>query len=350
MRLWPLVGPKAPPEASPEILAALSKVPQDESQWGRAHNEFVDQVSKYSLEAKYTLDAFDKKLADKGAEAWFFFDDLDEDLRSDATFRNRVLSGLFGLIQTGDSRKHRAIWFKVLLREDIWNDLTFQNKSHFDGRFITLHWRREDVLRLTLKQAHASRKFSDILRQFRPVAEIDAADEATLYAALEPLWGIRVGRVRSKFVYRWIYERLSDGQENFFPRAMQHLLISSKDAELTYLRTPSIQPKQDRLLRFESLVKGLKEGASRTRVSELREEYQELKPFMAELKGKKSPLECLEFERLWTKAGRPYERTAEDAAEWLEEIGMVRRDLPGGSVKVVDLYLWGLGMYRDGGP
>ncbi|MHA7630226.1 AAA family ATPase [Corallococcus sp. M7] len=335
-----------------KVLDVIKVLDPDASVWGREHTQAVEKLAQLPLQAKYALDAVNEhlSLSKPGQEAWLFFDDLDEDLRTEPAFRNRVLSGLFGLIQTGDARKHASIRFKVLLREDLWSDLTFQNKSHFDGRHIVLQWRREDMLRLALRQARGSRQFDDIVRRFRPIVDLDAADEATLYQALEPLWGIRVGKVRSKFVYRWVYERLSDSQGNFFPRSMQHLLMGAKEAELDYLRQSNIQPKTDRLLRFDALVNGLQKRASDARVSELKEEYPDMKQFLGSLKDDKSPLSSKKLEELWVRAGKPHGQSFDEAVEWMKSIGFLRGEDQDGSFKVVDLYLWGLNMFRDGGP
>ncbi|WP_437926377.1 AAA family ATPase [Sorangium sp. So ce291] len=349
LRLVPLMERK-PKEMSDEVWRTARKPTTNApSRWTREHTRAVEELAVNATDSKYALDALDDAMTRAHREVWLFFDDLDEDFQTDAALRNKALSGLFELLQTSDDQHHKAIRFKVLLREDIWNELTFQNKSHFNGRYIELRWRRTDVLRLALKQALASPRFDDIARKFKPISNLELASEESLVNALEPLWGVRMGKKRSKYVHRWVYERLSDSQGNFFPRAMQHLLIAAKEKELEYLARQGIQAPRDRLIRVDALLQGLKEKASKERVEELKEEYKEIRSFLDSLRELgTSPLANKAIQERWDRCGRPRGIPTKDAITWLQSIGLMSDASRSGEQKIADLYLYGLGLSRMG--
>jgi hypothetical protein len=152
------------------------------------------------------------------------------------------------------------------LREDIWNRLIFDNRSHFNGRDILLQWNRVDFLRLALRQVIQSQDFKNLVDKFSPIAveSIDQASEEVIDKALELLWGSRrrTGD-KAKYVSRWVYERLTDSSGTTFPRSLSILLEAAKEQELSYKGKSSIQPPTDRLLRSKSLEFGLKKASEK---------------------------------------------------------------------------------------
>lgn len=68
------------------------------------------------------------------------FDGLDTrfgSTREDRERRSRSTEGLFGVwMDRGQTLTN--LHFKIFLRENVWNELNFQNKSHLYGRFIRL--------------------------------------------------------------------------------------------------------------------------------------------------------------------------------------------------------------------
>ena len=85
-----------------------------------------------------------------------------EKFLDDATCLIRGRKGLFYLVQASDAQRLTNVRFKIFLREDIWNRLSFDNKSHFNGRDIILQWTPGDFLRLALRQALQSPDFAEL--------------------------------------------------------------------------------------------------------------------------------------------------------------------------------------------
>jgi hypothetical protein len=58
----------------------------------------------------------------------------------------------------------RSLRFKILLREDIWRQLRFENKSHLYGRSVRLVWHSQaDYAKTVLKQAMHNEEFKKLV-------------------------------------------------------------------------------------------------------------------------------------------------------------------------------------------
>lgn len=280
---------------------------------------------------------------------WFLYDDLDEDFPEVGGVRQQALTGLFQLVQSCDANRLTEIRFKIFLREDIWNRLSFDNKSHFTGRDIILQWTRIDFLRLALRQAIQSEDFKNLVDRISPVAfeSIDQATEEAIDKALEILWGSRRrGGNRAKNVSRWVYERLTDSSGTTFPRSLSILLKGAKEQELTYKGQSSSKLRTDRLLQGKSLEFGLKK-ASEKRCEEIKEEYPDLTKFFDSLKGKLAFLSKEQLQTVWQESAHDI-ADFEEFASFLSEIGIIEWREKEKCYKVADIYVYGFEMDRRG--
>ncbi|MBD1212950.1 MAG: AAA family ATPase [Dolichospermum circinale Clear-D4] len=288
----------------------------------------------------------------KSQKIWFLYDDLDEDFPEAGEVRQSALSGLFQLVQSCDANRLTEIRFKIFLREDIWNRLIFDNKSHFTGRDIILQWTRVDFLRLALRQSIQSPDFKNLVDRFSPIAveSIDQSSEDAIDKALELLWGSRrrTGN-KAKYVSRWVYERLTDSSGTTFPRSLSILLTGAKEQELSYQGKSSIQTPTDRLLRSKSLEIGLKK-ASEKRCDEIKEEYRHLIKFFDSLKQKSALLPKEELHSIWQESAQNIEdfEDFEDFTSFLTEIGIIEWRERDKRYKFADIYVYGFKMDRPG--
>jgi cellulose biosynthesis protein BcsQ len=328
----------------------INKLPTEG--WQYESTQALLQLSTHSdlrLLVKDAINIIDQQAKDKSQKLWFLYDDLDEDFRQAGEVRQQAITGLFQLIQSCDANRLTAIRFKVFLREDIWNRLIFDNRSHFNGRDILLQWTRVDFLRLALRQVIQSQNFKNLVDKFSPIAveSIDQASEEVIDKALELLWGNRrrTGN-RAKYVSRWVYERLTDSSGTTFPRSLSILLEGAKEQELSYKGKLSIQPPTDRLLRSKSLELGLKK-ASEKRCDEIREEYPDLAKFFESLKHKSAFLTQDELHLLWQESANDI-ADFEEFASFLSEIGIIEWREKEKRYKVADIYVYGFEMIRQG--
>jgi MinD-like ATPase involved in chromosome partitioning or flagellar assembly len=319
--------------------------------WQYEHTKNLLRLSTDSnllLIAKDALDVFNEQVEGKSQKLWFLYDDLDEDFPEKNEVRQQALIGLFQLIQACDARRIISIRFKIFLREDIWNRLNFDNKSHFNGRELLLQWNRVDFLRLALRQAIQSKEFKNLVDRFSPIESIDQASEEAIDRALELLWGSRRrSGVKAKFVTRWVYERLTDSSNTTFPRSLSILLKEAQEHELTYKGQSSKQTPTDRLLRGTSLEIGLKK-ASEERCQAIREEYPDLGPFFDSLRSIQALLPKEELQSIWRSSTQNLFPTFDDFSNSLSEIGIAEWREKDQRYKFADIYVYGFGMIRLG--
>lgn len=281
---------------------------------------------------------------------WFLYDDLDEDFPEAGEIRQQALTGLFQLVQSCDANRLTEIRFKIFLREDIWNRLSFDNKSHFTGRDIILQWTKIDFLRLALRQAIQSEDFKNLVDRVSPVAveSIDQASEDAIDKALEILWGSRRrGGNRAKNGSRWVYERLTDSSGTTFPRSLSILLKGAKEQELTYKGKSSSKLRTDRLLQGNSLEFGLKK-ASEKRCEEIKEEYPDLIKFFDSLKNVSAFLSREQLQTIWQDSAQNLIANFEEFVSFLSEIGIIEWREKEQRYKFADIYVYGFEMIRQG--
>jgi len=317
-------------------------------------SEYTGALIHLSVDSQLRLTVLDAltlindKQRKEGKILWFLYDDLDEDFPERGSIRQNALTGLFQFVQACDARRLSSIRFKIFLREDIWSSLNFDNKSHFNGRDLSLQWTRVDFLRLALRQAMQSVEFKNLVDRTSPVESIDQANEEILARALELLWGIRRRRgSNAKYVSRWVYERLTDSSGTTFPRSLSALLQGAKNQELTYKGLTSIQDPTDRLLRSKSLEVGL-EKASEERCDAIRQEYPDLGAFFDSLEGVPALLPREDLCEIWMRTAQEVISTFDEFADFLDEIGVARLRAREDRYSFSDIYVYGFKMNRTG--
>ncbi|BAZ84313.1 ParA family protein [Dolichospermum compactum] len=334
-----------------ELKNIINNLPK--GKWQSEYNQVLLELSTNAILSEIVNDTINiiihEEAKNKSQKIWFLYDDLDEDFPEAGEVRQSALSGLFQLVQSCDANRLTEIRFKIFLREDIWNRLIFDNKSHFTGRDIILQWTRVDFLRLALRQSIQSPDFKDLVNRFSPIAEdaIDQTTEDTIDKALELLWGSRRRRGdKAKYLSRWVYERLTDSSGTTFPRSLSILLTGAKEQELSYQGKSSIQTPTDRLLRSKSLEMGLKK-ASEKRCDEIKEEYRHLTKFFDSLKQKPALLPKEELHSIWQESAHDI-ADFEEFASFLTEIGIIQLREKDQRYKFADIYVYGFEMIRKG--
>ncbi len=330
----------------------LTTIPKGTDLWESEHTQTLVQITTTSTLSLYVQDLvglLNRQLQKEQKILWLLYDELDVDLERE--IREEALIGLFQLLQTLEAQNIRAIRFKIFLREDIWSRLIFDNKSHLNGRDITLLWTYRDFLGLALKQALRSTEFSELVNRFAPVGKIDQAETQTIEKALFLLWGIRrQPNEQSKYVSRWVYDRLTDAGKTSFPRSLNVLLRKARAYELENYRDNADLPS-DRLLRLKSLNEGLIE-ASNERCGELKEEYPDLVPFFDSLVGCEIVVSQAKLRELWAgtiQRTLPEFQDFKKFVDFLISIGLIgvaeKREKEQG-YRFAEIYTHGFRIYR----
>jgi MinD-like ATPase involved in chromosome partitioning or flagellar assembly len=254
------------PESTPDFVPLLKK-------------------SRISTLAEDVWAALDKWLSSNQQHYVLVYDGLDSGFQTgkpEAWYkrRERFVTDLLQVVAEWRSRLRR-IQFKVFLREDIYLSAELQNRSHLDAAKHELRFGTTDLWQLALKIAATSPTYHAAIAYAKTGPDsLYIGDETELKALLYPLWGRTVEKGKKAYTANYILKRTSDAQGRLFPRTFIQML----DKAISEEKKQGPRNGVDRVLRFRSLREGVI-AASQKRVTDLRTEYVELKPYLEALRG-----------------------------------------------------------------
>ena len=169
----------------------------------------------------------------------FCLDGLDTAFKGDIERRKRGLADLFTAWQSTFAAL-TAVQIKVFLRSDLWQSLSFPEKSHFRGKELKLTWDRHDLWRMVTKRALSSPGFSEWCAapsRFVPSGDaIETAGERDLHPVLDRLFEHHIWAGKNSLSRNWILRRLEDAREAVYPRDLICLLQEAIPSERERLR------------------------------------------------------------------------------------------------------------------
>ncbi|WP_013320550.1 P-loop ATPase, Sll1717 family [Gloeothece verrucosa] len=298
-------------------------------------------VNKVGLLARDWLQRLDQATQ---TETILLFDGLDTgfgNTQSDRQRRTKAIEGLLTLItDIGDNLSN--LKFKLLLRDDIWRKLSFENKSHFFGRSVTLSWEEKaDFFTVVIKQALLSPAFKKITASFLGQGLLDNYDywmESQVFEVWNLLVGERMRGAKSAFTRNWVWNRLADGSDNHNPRALLQLFVAAKDWEVKEQKRNNYEKS---IIRPKALISSLERVSKEALDALIKEEFPELQELVDHLKTLgRTPFKAEEvkgfdeFLKLGLEVGllAIYEGTEDEVQRY----------------KVPDIYRLGIGMTRQG--
>ncbi len=255
--------------ASERETVALIKALLTTQEFGLIANDWLTRLDKAASKNTFLLlDGLDTG-----------FGSSDEDRKR----RRNSLEGLFAFF-TDQGDLWQNLRFKILLREDIWRTLKFENKSHLFGRSVSLKWHdKVAFIKVALKQALQSPKFKQ--RQyphFFGVKEIPVDDwsQEEVYSAWNLLVGERMKGGTTSFTRNWVWNRLADGNRDQSPR---YLLQLMHEAVLWEEKEHARNAYERSIVRPRAMIEVFP-TLSEQAVDALREEFgEELEPLMQRL-------------------------------------------------------------------
>lgn len=319
-----------------------------------SHQAIVSWLIKRAHSSAHYSQAFDELLSiNRWLEAndkqvWLLYDELDAGFSSTpGEYRQRrcALDALFALwLEIGPAVK--TIVPKILLREDIWRDLNFTNKGHYATRDLELQWEEADLWRLVLRQAlNSSEDYRNFANAKFGVAleRLEDSEVGQLRRSLYPLWGERMG-TKKAYTYNWIRTRITDSQNNSFPRSLILLLGEAIEKER---RNPA-ENVSGAVIRPRALTDALP-SVSKQRVEEVRNEYPEFTGYLDKLRTRRSPIDAIQLSSVWGKTDNEFD----SLVKAMVEAGILEQrssTSDSGDIRyaVAELYLYGLGMVRKG--
>jgi MinD-like ATPase involved in chromosome partitioning or flagellar assembly len=328
----------------PEMLLPLAADLSNESDMLNSLAKAAEGGSaELGIEVRKILEQIDSK----ERPIVLLFDGLDVGFGNDNDARRRrrdALIGLFSAVLDLDGRLKGTI-FKVLLREDIWRQLRFENKSHLYGRSVVLRWgHQSEFLKVVLKQALRASSVREVIREAVPgdakwlESEVEAWGEDQVRTSWNVLAGERMAGGKTAFTRNWVWRRLGDANDDHAPRH----LIALFDIALMQERDEQKKNRYDRsIIRPRTLSESLPEVSNRA-LESLKEEFQELDDLINVLRHQSTtPVDAKEIEGLGS-----------DKVNLGLEVGLLGiHEGTTDSViryRVPELYRWALDMGRKG--
>lgn len=168
-----------------------------------------NRVSAYDL-----LSEIDSYLRENKKTVWFLLDKIDELFPSKIDVRKECIEGLFSAYIDFVSR-YQNIKLKIFLRTDIWNTLSFVNKSHLTDKTTTIIWNSDALKHLLLKRAAYNCNINNLLCSAVPGNDW----ESNIDVCFNILFPEKVySGAREAKTMSWIIERSTDGLGGVYPR------------------------------------------------------------------------------------------------------------------------------------
>jgi hypothetical protein len=304
--------------------------------------EKIGSNPRGALEIAQWLQSIDEVVSE---ETMLLFDGLDTgfgNTEKDRQRRREAVEGLFSLWMDRGQALSR-LRFKILLREDIWRQLRFENKSHLYGRSVLLKWPDQATyFKVVLKQAMRSESFRSLIK-VRPGGErllagkTDDWSSEDVWEAWTVLVGERMKGGKTAFTKNWVWNRLADANFDHTPRHLLQLFHEAIPWENDQHR---LTPYDRSVIRPRGLVKCLNAVSEQALIA-LNEEFSELGPLLNELRRiARSPLNAQDLNDLDQEIVLAKEVGLLEVYEEKED--EVRR------YRVPDIYRLAIGMTRKG--
>lgn len=272
-------------------LLNLDRIPEKASELFKAMEEAVRRTSssKFSLLLQEEFYQFGHALKDKVVFIW---DGLDTQFgHSDAgrEIRKEALASLLSFVLEWESA-FEGVFFKVLLREDIWRQISFDNKSHLYGRSVFLKWADQYVfLKVVLKQIWRSEKLQNFILQRmgmaglrQPTIDVEKWDDAIVVDVWNIICGVRMSGGKTAFTRNWVWTRLGDANDDHAPRHLLQLFNAAIRGEIEQERK---SPYGRSLIRPNTLVRVLPDVSNLALDALINEEFKELDGLRDRLRG-----------------------------------------------------------------
>ncbi|MDJ1172109.1 AAA family ATPase [Roseofilum sp. BLCC_M154] len=328
------------PKPDTAFLEVLGSHPRSELEVVRWFENLLP-ISQIGLLSRDWLTRFDGAVR---SPLFLLIDGLDTgfgNTQPDRDRRTQAIEGLLSLVtDIGESLQY--LKFKVLLREDIWRTLKFDNKSHSYGRSVTLVWKdKATFFKVPIKQALKSETFKQMVESVDQGGiwnNYDRLSESQVFAIWNLLVGERMRGGKSAFTRNWVWKRIADGSDNHSPRALLQLFAEARNWEQ---REQKQNPYEKTIIRPRALSSSLEKVSEQALNALINEEFRELEELVDRLKEiGYSPFKATEITGF------------DDQLSLAREVGLL--SIYEGSeneverYKVPDLYLSGIGMTRKG--
>lgn len=214
------------------------------------------------------------------------YDELDVEL----TDKREVFIDSLVEFWRGNLYRHSQIKSKILLRNDIFNNLKIENKTHLDFNKYELKWSKDEILSLILKiiitalneDELTKINLMDIVKSKNELVD----DKEKIKNSIYKIFGKKLNETQSNIstMDNWIISYLSDSDEVVTPRVIYKFLSESIKKELESLIVND-DSKNILISNFGKNYKEILLEVSKHKITEYDEEYPKNKPLYTKIKN-----------------------------------------------------------------
>ena len=241
----------------------------------------IDDIRNQFTDIELGLDV-DKKLKSINIELYkddksltLVYDELDIELVKREDFIDALVE-----FWRANLYKYSQIRSKILLRNDIFEKLKIENKTHLDFNKYELKWNKKEILSLILKIIVTSLNEDELeeillLNIVKNKKNNEITDDISkIKKAIYQIFGKKVNVTQSNIstMDNWIISQLSDGKGNITPRVIYKFVYESISKELENIKKIT---SKHLLKSFGKNYKDILFNVSKHRLIEYDEEYKD---------------------------------------------------------------------------
>lgn len=240
----------------------------------------------------YLFDCLNSSLEENGFKIWVAIDRLDAVFQDNFELEANALKTLFQVYI--DLMDHSNIRLMIFFRDDIWSriiDNGFRESSHLTKKEL-ITWDESSLFHLIMSRLIQN---DSLLKHFK--VNKDELNTEEKQKKFFDLIFQKSTEHNGIIDFKWIIDKLEDGNKNTTPRELIHLINTAFRQEVKRIIERG-SGSQNYLISENSILKALKE-VSKTKLETIFSEYPTLKIFINRLKGKNISSSFDELRKYW---------------------------------------------------
>lgn len=324
-------------------LYQIEKYLQIDTEYFQNLTEIKDKFMdlEVGIEVDKRLKEINIELYKKDTFITLVYDELDVELTDK---RENFIDGLVEFWR-GNINKYSQFKSKVLLRNDIFNNLQIENKTHLDFNKYELKWSKDEILALILKivitvldeEELKSINLLDVVNKKNELIH----DKDKIKSAIYKIFGKKLNETQSNIstMDNWIVTYLSDGEEVVTPRVIYKFLSESIKKELESLIVNDKYNTTILLSNFGKNYKDILYEVSHHKLMEYDEEYKGYSKYYSKIqKIGYRIFEYSEFKETYKK-GTSAKTIQDDLKKLIDSGFIIFKDEKKGHYQVANVYV-----------
>ncbi|MDS0260552.1 hypothetical protein NDI56_14190 [Haloarcula sp. S1CR25-12] len=289
-------------------------------------------------------------LEERNKQVWLLFDQIDELQSQHPEKRKEMLEALFRTQLSFMRDPFSNIHLKVLIRSDIWKDLSFVNMDKFLGKQINLGWNSGILIKLINKRMLSSPEVKEYVSDtISKDLDADIVDQYDIETQKRIFYAVFADQVYSgpkeADLFDWIRDRIKDGLDGHYPRELISFCNVAKENQIKE------NPNPNKKLIEGNSVKDAYYTVSEQRVNTYLGEFGEIEEHVNSFEGmRQKEFTRDELSELFEDLS-PY---GDEAITKLYELGVLKpkdgRGRNADKFEIPPLYRDGLGLVLRGRP